>query len=471
MSMAHSSRGVAAFGLRALRASGSALRGSASAAEPMLESAPATLPNVKDGKVSHPDLLNANMKKTQYAVRGELYLRAEELRRQGKEIIFTNVGNPQALGQIPLTFSRQVMALVTGAHFMLKDPEFRKLFKEDVIERAEKMMGMIPGGVGAYSDSRGALGIRQEYPLYSASIQLYGGTLIPYALDESKGWSMDIPGMTKVVEDARAAGKNVRAMVFINPGNPTGQCLSKDNLKELVKFAYDQKIILLCDEVYQENIYQDERPFVSARAVAHDMGEPYRSGLEMMCFHTVSKGAVGECGLRGGYVEMVNIHQGAVDEVYKIASINLSPNVPGQVAMSLMVNPPKPGMPSYEAFKAEKQLILDTLRERAHIMTDGFNSLEGVTCNFTEGAMYSFPQIRLSDKAMAAAAEAGKPADVFYCLKLLEATGISTVPGSGFGQAAGTFHLRTTILPPVEKMKEVVARLQKFHAEFMDQYR
>lgn len=106
--MAHSSRGVAAFGLRALRASGSALRGSASAAEPMLESAPATLPNVKDGKVSHPDLLNANMKKTQYAVRGELYLRAEELRRQGKEIIFTNVGNPQALGQIPLTFSRQV---------------------------------------------------------------------------------------------------------------------------------------------------------------------------------------------------------------------------------------------------------------------------------------------------------------------------------------------------------------------------
>jgi len=519
--MAHSSRGVAAFGLRALRASGSALRGSASAAEPMLESAPATLPNVKDGKVSHPDLLNANMKKTQYAVRGELYLRAEELRRQGKEIIFTNVGNPQALGQIPLTFSRQVMALVTGAHFMLKDPEFRKLFKEDVIERAEKMMGMIPGGVGAYSDSRGALGIRQEvadyiaardgvpapnpdhifltdgasvavrmglsalirnsndgimvpipqYPLYSASIQLYGGTLIPYALDESKGWSMDIPGMTKVVEDARAAGKNVRAMVFINPGNPTGQCLSKDNLKELVKFAYDQKIILLCDEVYQENIYQDERPFVSARAVAHDMGEPYRSGLEMMCFHTVSKGAVGECGLRGGYVEMVNIHQGAVDEVYKIASINLSPNVPGQVAMSLMVNPPKPGMPSYEAFKAEKQLILDTLRERAHIMTDGFNSLEGVTCNFTEGAMYSFPQIRLSDKAMAAAAEAGKPADVFYCLKLLEATGISTVPGSGFGQAAGTFHLRTTILPPVEKMKEVVARLQKFHAEFMDQYR
>jgi glutamate--glyoxylate aminotransferase len=74
----------------------------------MLETACPTLPNTKDGKVSHPELLNSNMLKTQYAVRGELYLRAEELRRQGKEIIFTNVGNPQALGQIPLTFNRQV---------------------------------------------------------------------------------------------------------------------------------------------------------------------------------------------------------------------------------------------------------------------------------------------------------------------------------------------------------------------------
>lgn len=139
--------------------------------------------------------------------------------------------------------------------------------------------------------------------------------------------------------------------------------------------------------------------------------------------------------------------------------------------MSLMVNPPKPGMPSYEQFRAEKDEILSTLRERAHIMTDGFNSLEGVTCNFTEGAMYSFPQIRLPPKAIEAAKAAGKAVDVFYCLKLLEATGISTVPGSGFGQEPGTFHLRTTILPPVEKMKEVVRLLQDFHSKFMDEYR
>ena len=119
----------------------------------------------------------------------------------------------------------------------------------------------------------------------------------------------------------------------------------------------------------------------------------------------------------------------------------------------------------------QKAGIIASLRRRAHIMTDGFNSLEGVTCNFTEGAMYSFPQLHLPAKAIAAAKAAGKAPDVFYCLKLVEATGISTVPGSGFGQKEGTFHLRTTILPSEEKMKDVVQRLQTFHKKFMDEYR
>ncbi len=72
---------------------------------------------------------------------------------------------------------------------------------------------------------------------------------------------------------------------------------------------------------------------------------------------------------------------------------------------------------------------------------------------------------------MQAAKEAGKTPDTFYCLKLLEATGISTVPGSGFGQQEGTFHMRTTILPSEEKIVDVCQLLKDFHAEFMDTYR
>jgi glutamate--glyoxylate aminotransferase len=78
---------------------------------------------------------------------------------------------------------------------------------------------------------------------------------------------------------------------------------------------------------------------------------------------------------------------------------------------------------------------------------------------------------RLPAKAIKAAEKAGKQQDVFYCLKLLEATGISTVPGSGFGQKPGSFHLRTTILPLEEHMPEILSKWRKFHESFMAEYK
>ena len=104
-----------------------------------------------------------------------------------------------------------------------------------------------------------------QYPLYSASIALYNGTFEGYLLDEDHGWSMDTQELQKKVDDAEQEGRAVRGLVFINPGNPTGQCLSRDNLEELIKFCVKNKVVLMADEVYQPNIYQDEKPFLSAR--------------------------------------------------------------------------------------------------------------------------------------------------------------------------------------------------------------
>ncbi|KAL9253202.1 Glutamate--glyoxylate aminotransferase 2-like protein [Drosera capensis] len=462
--------------------------------------------------------LNENVKKAQYAVRGELYLRASELQKEGKKIIFTNVGNPHALGQKPLTFPRQVVALCQ-APFLLDDPNVGFLFPADVIARAKHYLSLTSGGLGAYSDSRGIPGVRKEvaefierrdgypsdpeliyltdgaskgvmqilntiirgssdgilvpvpqYPLYSAAITLNGGTLVPYYLEESANWGLDVNNLRDANREARSKGITVRAMVIINPGNPTGQCLSVTNLKELILFCVQQNLVLMADEVYQQNIYQNERPFVSARKVLLDMGPPISKALQLVSFHTVSKGYWGECGQRGGYFEMINIPPESVDEIYKVSSVSLSPNVPGQIFMGLMVNPPKPGDISYLKFKQESEGVLESLKRRARIMTDGFNSCRNIVCNFTEGAMYSFPQIRLPPKAIEAANKAGKHPDVFYCLKLLEATGISTVPGSGFGQKEGVFHLRTTILPAEEEMPAIMESFKKFNDEFMEQY-
>ena len=280
-------------------------------------------------------------------------------------------------------------------------------------------------GVGAYSDSKGNLYIRQEisnfiqkvsgqpsnpnnifisngasecvrmllfamirgktdgilvpipqYPLYSASIALYGGSLVPYFLEEDEGWGLNMEELQKSVDDARNKGILCRALVFINPGNPTGACLSEENLIDLAKFCYDNRLVMCADEVYQENIYT-EKKFHSCRKVIGDLPEPYKSGIELVSFHTVSKGAYGECGLRGGYMELHNFDPAVIDEIYKTASINLSPNTPGQVAMGLMVNPPQPGDYSYDAFIKDKDSVLQSLKRRARRMTDAFNDLEG----------------------------------------------------------------------------------------------
>ncbi|QHO41546.1 Glutamate--glyoxylate aminotransferase [Arachis hypogaea] len=323
--------------------------------------------------------INENVKKSQYAVRGELYLRASELQKEGKKIIFTNVGNPHALGQKPLSFPRQVVALCQ-APFLLDDPNVGLLFPADAIAKAKHYLSMTGGGLGAYSDSRGIPGVRKEvaefiqrrdgypsdpeliyltdgaskgvmqilqtiiggqgdgilvpvpqYPLYSATIALLGGSLVPYYLEETANWGLDINELRQSVNQARYKGITVKAMVIINPGNPTGQCLSEANLREVLQFCFEENLVLLGDEVYQQNIYQDERPFVSAKKVLMDIGPPLSKEVQLISFHTVSKGYWGECGQRGGYFEMTNIPPETVDQIYKVASISLSPNVPAQI--------------------------------------------------------------------------------------------------------------------------------------------
>jgi len=94
---------------------------------------------------------------------------------------------------------------------------------------------------------------------------------------------------------------------------------------------------------------------------------------------------------------------------------------------------------------------------RADFLAKGLNKIDGITSNLIAGAMYAFPCITLP---------AGKT-DEDYCMALLEESGICVVPGSGFGQAEGTAHFRTTILPPTEKIRQVVEKLGAFHRSYI----
>jgi aspartate/methionine/tyrosine aminotransferase len=106
-----------------------------------------------------------------------------------------------------------------------------------------------------------------QYPLYTASIDMYGGKAVPYYLDESREWGLAHDELKRSINEANKAGVDVKALCVINPGNPTGQCLSEESMREIVEFCKEEKIALLADEVYQANVYASGRPFVSFKKV------------------------------------------------------------------------------------------------------------------------------------------------------------------------------------------------------------
>ncbi len=95
-----------------------------------------------------------------------------------------------------------------------------------------------------------------QYPLYSASISLNGGHACPYYLNEEKGWQLDIEELERSIAEAKKQGKNVKALCIINPGNPTGAIFSAETLEKIIQFSVRNKLVLISDEVYRENIYK-----------------------------------------------------------------------------------------------------------------------------------------------------------------------------------------------------------------------
>ncbi|MFZ1375825.1 MAG: aminotransferase class I/II-fold pyridoxal phosphate-dependent enzyme [Geothrix sp.] len=436
---------------------------------------------------------------TEYAVRGPIVARAAELERQGREIIYCNIGNPQSLGQKALTWNRQILALCEYPELMEQAPG---AFPPDVVETAKAILTGTKHGLGAYSESRGVRFIREavaefilerdhigvdpdaicltdgaskgvqtilrlliggpqdgimvpipQYPLYSATITLYEGRMVPYFLDEANGWKLSRPMLEASLAKAKAEGTAVKAICVINPGNPTGAVLDEANIAMIIAFAQAHGLSILADEVYQENIYLAGDEFTSFAKVLHKLEA---KEVSLFSFHSCSKGFLGECGVRGGYFEYRNVPEDVAAQILKLQSVSLCANLPGQVSTYAMVRPPKPGMPSYAQYARERGAILDTLKQRALLLAEGLNRVEGIACNVIAGAMYAFPSIVLPP---------GRT-DFDYALALLEQTGICVVPGSGFGQAEGTAHFRTTILPPTEKIQKVVEAVGEFHCNY-----
>lgn len=111
-----------------------------------------------------------------------------------------------------------------------------------------------------------------QYPLYSATLDLLGGHKVGYYLDEQSIWGMKIEELERSLAEAKSKGINVVAFVLINPGNPSGAVLSRQEVKDIVMFCARHNLVLLSDEVYQENVYRKEDEFFSSRRAADELG-------------------------------------------------------------------------------------------------------------------------------------------------------------------------------------------------------
>lgn len=441
-------------------------------------------------------------------------------------IISANIGNPQQLDQKPLSWYRQTLSLVQYPSLIDKisslDKETRdSLYPSDVVERARKLLEST-GSVGAYSHSQGDQLIRKsvaefihkrdgypsdpnnifltggasaavlyliqvlssgsktgflipipQYPLYTASISLNNAVPIGYYLNEANDWSTDPEEIRDLIKEYKAKGVQPKCLVVINPGNPTGSILTEKDIEEILKIAAEHGLVVIADEVYQENVFEGE--FVSMKKVLarlrKEEPEAYEN-VQLASLHSTSKGVSGECGQRGGYFELVGFTKEVKEIIFKLASINLCPVVTGQMLVELMVNHPKPGSPSYDLYNKEVSSIHKDLQKRANLLYESFQKMTDVECNKPRGAMYLFPKLNFTEETypelFRKCEELNLTADEFYCTELLENTGVCSVPGNGFGQVPGTFHLRTTFLPPGT---EWIETWTKFHQDFVAKYK
>ena len=112
--------------------------------------------------------------------------------------------------------------------------------------------------------------------------------------------------MKRDIVNAKKNGLDIRSIVIVNPNNPTGSLLSRHNIEEVLDICYHQNILVIADEVYQNNVCMDGLRFESVRSILQTMPAKVRDNLELVSVNSISKGLLGESGLRGGYMEMHN---------------------------------------------------------------------------------------------------------------------------------------------------------------------
>ena len=262
------------------------------------------------------------------------------------------------------------------------------------------------------------------YPLYTAILSKLAAENRPYYLDEASGWTPDLSDLRSKIDE------KTRALVLINPNNPTGSLYPRESLEAVISLAAEHGIVVFSDEIYDQLIF-DGKQHVSTAALSAE--------TPVLTFNGLSKSYVVPgfrmgWGIVSGPADMLDDY---CEAIRRMERARLSANHPEQYAVT----------GALEGDQSNLHDMVKRLQRRRDVTVEGLNAIPGISCVKPEGAFYAFPKIDL-----------GIPDDQF-CAEVIRETGVVIVPGSGFGQRPGTHHFRVVFLPPEEILHKAFDRI------------
>lgn len=381
-----------------------------------------------------------------YAVR-DIVVLANEVAKSGKEMLYLNIGDPNLFDFEPPRYMIEATYQAMLNNFNGYSPSSGIKPAIDAIGREAEKKGIknirdifVTTGASEAIDvcltalvneGENVLTPTPGYPLYTAIGSKLQTMENPYYLNEENGWQPDVEDIKSKIND------KTRAIILINPNNPTGSNCATETLKQIIEIALKNDLIIFADEIY-DKLLMDGATHVSIASINSDVPVITFGGLSknyMVPGFRIGWGVVsGKQSILKDYIEAIN----------KLLRARLSANHPEQY-----------GIPTaLEGDHSHLTIAIEKLTRRRNITVEMLNSIPGISCVKPEGAFYAFPKLNISEP------------DSQWVTGLIKETGVVVVPGSGFGQKPGTQHFRVVFLP----QDEVLEKAYKSIAAFMGRY-
>jgi len=384
-----------------------------------------------------------------YDIRGPVLELAQQMEEEGQKIIKLNIGNVGVFGFDPPEEIQQDMIRNLAASASYSDSKgifsARKAIMHYCQEKGIEgvtlndiytgngVSELIMLSMNALLDTGDEVLVPMpDYPLWTAAVSLSGGTPVHYLCDESKDWDPSI-------EDIRAKiTPKTKAIVVINPNNPTGAIYSNDVLKKIIQVARENGLILFADEIYDKTLY-DGNSHTSLASLSND--------VLTITFNGLSKN-YRSCGYRAGWMVVSGdktLAKDYIEGLNMLSSMRLCANVPGQYAIQTALG----GYQSIDELVAEG----GRLRRQRDLAWELVNQIPGVSCVKPKAALYLFP--RLDPKIYPI------EDDQQFIAELLREEKVLLVQGSGFNWPHPD-HFRLVFLPHEDVLRDAIGRLAKF---------